>query len=565
MAVFATDKKQNERLDELHVREEEQLAEVLSHKYGVDYVDLTSKSIDTDALRLVPEALARQSEVAAFHKQNKEIFLAMRSPERPDALQVVQNIQQLGYTVHRFMVSRASLNHAWDRFHDISYATETEAGVLTLSNEVITQMLARLKKVEDVRAEVALHAGSKDAHRISRILEIIMAGGLSIGASDIHLEPEEAQVRMRYRLDGVLMDILTCDLPTYALISSRIKLLSGLKLNIKNAAQDGRFSIAVNDKDIEIRSSVLPGTYAETIVMRILDPKTIALPMEALGFDKYLMEIFDHEIAKPNGMILNTGPTGSGKTTTLYAFLNRVKSSEVKIITIEDPVEYHLPGIVQTQVSRDYTFAEGLRSTLRQDPDVIMVGEIRDAEVASTAVHAALTGHLVFSTLHTNDAAGTFPRLIDMGVSADILGASLTVAMAQRLVRRLCPDCREPHPIEGKDRATMDSLLRNIPHADELPANHDTMWLAKGCPKCGGVGYKGRIGIVEVILMDKQIEDTIRETSSEHEIWSAAKHQNIRRMAQDGAVKVLQGVTSLDELSRVVNLEDETMLAAFAS
>ena len=565
MAVFATDKKQNERLDELHVREEEQLAEVLSHKYGVDYVDLTSKSIDTDSLRLVNEPLARQSEVAAFHKQNKQIFLAMRSPERPDALQVVQSIESLGYSVRKFMVSRASLAHAWDRYHDISYATETEAGILNLSNEVISQMLVKLKKVEDVRAEVASHAGSKDTHRISHILEIMMAGGLSIGASDIHLEPEETQVRMRYRIDGVLMDILTLDLTTYSLISSRIKLLSGLKLNIKNAAQDGRFSIAVGQKDIEIRSSILPGTYAETIVMRILDPKTIALPMEALGFDKYLMEIFNHEIAKPNGMILNTGPTGSGKTTTLYAFLNRVKSSEVKIITIEDPVEYHLPGIVQTQVSRDYTFAEGLRSTLRQDPDVIMVGEIRDAEVASTAVHAALTGHLVFSTLHTNDAAGTFPRLIDMGISADILGASLTVAMAQRLVRRLCVKCREPHPIDGAARKTMDSLLNNIPHADELPANHDIMWMPKGCEICGGVGYRGRIGIVEVILMDKMIEDTIRQTSSEHEIWSAARHQNIRRMAQDGAVKVLQGVTSLDELSRVVNLEDEAMLAAFAS
>ena len=565
MAVFATDKKQNERLDELHVREEEQLAEVLSHKYGVDYVDLTSKSIDTDSLRLVNEPLARQSEVAAFHKQNKQIFLAMRSPERPDALQVVQSIESLGYSVRKFMVSRASLAHAWDRYHDISYATETEAGILNLSNEVISQMLVKLKKVEDVRAEVASHAGSKDTHRISHILEIMMAGGLSIGASDIHLEPEETQVRMRYRIDGVLMDILTLDLTTYSLISSRIKLLSGLKLNIKNAAQDGRFSIAVGQKDIEIRSSILPGTYAETIVMRILDPKTIALPMEALGFDKYLMEIFNHEIAKPNGMILNTGPTGSGKTTTLYAFLNRVKSSEVKIITIEDPVEYHLPGIVQTQVSRDYTFAEGLRSTLRQDPDVIMVGEIRDAEVASTAVHAALTGHLVFSTLHTNDAAGTFPRLIDMGISADILGASLTVAMAQRLVRRLCDKCREPHPIDGAARKTMDSLLNNIPHADELPANHDIMWMPKGCEICGGVGYRGRIGIVEVILMDKMIEDTIRQTSSEHEIWSAARHQNIRRMAQDGAVKVLQGVTSLDELSRVVNLEDEAMLAAFAS
>jgi type II secretory ATPase GspE/PulE/Tfp pilus assembly ATPase PilB-like protein len=277
------------------------------------------------------------------------------------------------------------------------------------------------------------------------------------------------------------------------------------------------------------------------------------------------MEIFDREIQKPNGMILNTGPTGSGKTTTLYAFLRKVHDPGIKIVTIEDPIEYHLPGIVQTQVSKDYSFALGLRSTLRQDPDVIMVGEIRDGEVASTAVHAALTGHLVFSTLHTNDAAGTFPRLVDMGISADILGASLTVAMAQRLVRRLCPHCKEEKQIDGEDRKTMDSLLKNIPHADELPENKDKMWIAKGCPKCGGVGYKGRIGIVEVILMDKIIEDVIRSSSSEHEIWKAAKHQNIRRMGQDGAVKVLKGVTSLDELGRVVNLKDETMLEQFAS
>jgi type II secretory ATPase GspE/PulE/Tfp pilus assembly ATPase PilB-like protein len=294
--------------------------------------------------------------------------------------------------------------------------------------------------------------------------------------------------------------------------------------------------------------------------MRILDPSTIALPMEELGFDKYLMELFKSEIQKPNGMILNTGPTGSGKTTTLYAFLRQVHSPEIKIVTIEDPIEYHLPGIVQTQVSKDYTFAQGLRSTLRQDPNVIMVGEIRDAEVAATAVDAALTGHLVFSTLHTNDAAGTFPRLIDMGVGAEILGASLTVAMAQRLVRKLCTVCREPAHIEGEDRKTLDALLKNIPHADELPANKDTMWLAKGCDKCGGLGYKGRVAVVEVILMDHAIEEVCRKASSEREIWAAARPQNIRRMAQDGAVKVLQGVTSLDELQRVVDLHDPVLL-----
>ena len=391
-----------------------------------------------------------------------------------------------------------------------------------------------------------------------------MGGALSLGASDVHLEPEEEGVRMRYRLDGVLIEVLMFDAPTYALISSRIKLLSGLKLNIKNAAQDGRFSIQVNEKEIEIRTSILPGAYAETIVMRVLDPATIALPMEALGFDTYLMQIFKQEISKPNGMILNTGPTGSGKTTTLYAFLRQVHRPEVKIVTIEDPIEYHLPGIVQTQVSKDYTFAEGLRSTLRQDPDIIMVGEIRDAEVASTAVHASLTGHLVFSTLHTNDAAGTFPRLIDMGVNADILGAAITTSMAQRLVRRLCPTCREAKPIAGADAKVLDPLLKNIPHPEGIPENRDTMWIPKGCDKCGGFGYKGRIGVVEAVLMDREVEECVRTTSSEREIWKAARHQNIRRMSQDGAVKVLQGVTSLEELGRVVDLHDEVMLEMIA-
>ena len=520
MTTQFNDKKQDERLEELRAREEEQLAEMLAQKYGVEYVDLTKKSIDSDALRLVPEAEARAAEIAAFRKINKKLFVAMRAPERPDSLQAAEKLARLGYQIQRFIVSHASLLHAWDRYHDISYATETEAGILTLSNETIQQMLQKLKTLEDVRAEIGSHAGSKDTHRISRILEIVMAGALSLGASDVHLEPEEESVRMRYRLDGVLIEVLAFDAPTYALVSSRIKLLSGLKLNIKNAAQDGRFSIQVNEKEIEIRTSILPGAYAETIVMRVLDPTTIALPMERLGFDKYLMEIFRMEIAKPNGMILNTGPTGSGKTTTLYAFLRQVHNPGIKIVTIEDPIEYHLPGIVQTQVSKDYTFAEGLRSTLRQDPDVIMVGEIRDAEVAATAVHASLTGHLVFSTLHTNDAAGTFPRLIDMGVNADILGAAVTTAMAQRLVRRLCGKCRESRVMRDEEKKLMEPLLRNIPHPEDLPQNRETMWAPKGCEACGGLGYKGRIAVVEVILMDKEIEETVRKTSSERDLWT---------------------------------------------
>lgn len=551
------DQKSEERLEQLHKREEEELARVLSQKYGVEYTDLSSKSIDTDALKLVAEVDARKAEVAPFRKIGKRLFVAMRAPERDDSMQIIQNLERLDYQVRRFMVSKASLEHAWDRYGDLSYATETEAGVLTISNESIQKMLAELKTVKDVANHVNENIGSKDTHRISRVLEIIMAGALSMGASDVHLEPEDPYVRMRYRLDGVLMEMITFDHPTYRLIVSRIKLLSGLKLNIKNMAQDGRFSIVVNDKEIEIRTSILPGNYAETIVMRILDPTTIGLSLEELGFDKYLLDIFMHEINRPNGMILNTGPTGSGKTTTLYAFLSAVHKPEIKIVTIEDPIEYHLTGVVQTQVSKNYSFAQGLRSTLRQDPDVIMVGEIRDGEVASTAVHAALTGHLVFSTIHTNNAAGTFPRLIDMGIQSEILGSSVNVAMAQRLVRRLCQHCRQSTPITGKEREIIDRLMTNAPHPEDMPENRDMMWLPKGCEKCGGIGYKGRIGIVEAIFMDEEMEKTVRATSSEREIWRAAAHQQIRRMAQDGVVKTLKGITSLDEVGRTVNLEEE--------
>lgn len=554
------EKKQEERLEELHAKEEEQLAQMLSAKYGVDYSDLTSKAIDSDALRLITEALARAAEVAAFHKVGKQVWVAMRAPERPDSLTILKDLESRGFTVRRFMVSSNSLAHAWDRYKDISYATETEAGILTLSYETIQEMLPKLKTLSDVSAEVTSYTASKDAHRISRVLEVIMAGALALGASDVHLEPEEVGVRMRYRLDGVLVEALMFDSPTYALISSRLKLLAGLKLNVKNAAQDGRFSIVVGGKEIEIRLSVLPAGYAETIVMRVLDPSTIALPMEALGFDKYLMDIFHHEVAKPNGMILNTGPTGSGKTTTLYAFLTAVKSPGIKIVTIEDPIEYHLPGIVQTQVSKDYTFALGLRSILRQDPNVIMVGEIRDDEVAQTAVQASMTGHLVFSTLHTNDAAGTFPRLVGMKVDPDVLGAAVTVAMAQRLIRKLCVHCRESRLIGAAEKKIIDRIVKNIPHPEDIPANRDAMWVPKGCDKCGGIGYKGRVAVVEVILMDAAIEACVRTSSSERDIWKAARPQGIRRMAQDGIVKVLQGVTSLEELGREVDLTNEVML-----
>lgn len=384
----------------------------------------------------------------------------------------------------------------------------------------------------------------------------------SLGASDIHIEPEDDFIQIRFRLDGVLIEVTKLDQETYHLLLSRIKLLSGMKLNIKETAQDGRFSIAIGEREIEIRSSTLPGNYGESVVMRLLDPASIQVKIQDLGVPDKLLKVFMEALAKPNGMILNTGPTGSGKTTTLYAFLRLKKTPEIKIITIEDPIEYHLDGIVQTQVDNEkgYDFATGLKKTLRQDPDVIMVGEIRDLETAETAVHAALTGHLVFSTLHTNNAAGTFTRLIDLGVNPKILTSAISMAIAQRLVRRLCDGCKEEKILEGENLILMKQVYESIKEK-EVPWS-DKTFTAKvgGCEKCNQTGYKGRIGVFEAVLSDKKVEEALESNPSEREIKEAAEHQGIMDMAQDGVTKILKGYTDLEELRRVVDLSTRSGL-----
>ncbi|MFC1730954.1 GspE/PulE family protein [candidate division KSB1 bacterium] len=558
MAKF-DESEQEERVEELRKEEEENLAQILSGKYGVKYVDLSQSSISTDALRLIKEDEARDYEVAGFHKIAKRLSLAVRAPNKKEVQIVIKDLEKLGYEVDVFMVSRASLERAWERYKDLSFSVESKAGVLDISGEEIVSLIQKLKTIPDVKTHVEEVMKLKKAYRISRILEAVLAGAMGLGASDVHIEPEETYVRLRYRLDGVLTDILSFDIETYGLLLSRIKLLSGLKLNIHNRAQDGRFSVAISGADTEMRTSVLPGAYGESIVMRILDPNAIAVPLEELGIPANLREILEYEITKPNGMILNTGPTGSGKTTTLYAFLRKIHNPEVKIITIENPIEYHLPGIVQTQTEGDnYTFASGLRSTLRQDPDVIMVGEIRDKEVASTAINAALTGHLVFTTLHTNNAAGTFPRLIDLDVNPKIIGSAVNVAMAQRLVRKLRDDYKKEVPLEGKDKEIIDQILNSIHDKSLIPENIQNPSTIFEATEDAPIAYKGRVGLFEAIIVDEEIEKLIAENPSEREISRAAHKQGILTMAQDGVLKALQGVTSLSELRRVIDLEENS-------
>jgi type IV pilus assembly protein PilB len=348
-------------------------------------------------------------------------------------------------------------------------------------------------------------------------------------------------------------------LDTYKLLLSRIKLISNLKLNI-SGAQDGRFSIKLPNSEIEIRTSLLPGAYNDSVVLRVLNPDAISVPLEELGIHPKILEVIFHETSKPNGMVLLTGPTGSGKTTTLYALLKKIHTPEIKIITIENPIEYHLPGIVQTQTDdkKNYTFAEGLRSALRQDPDVIMVGEIRDDETAGIAINSALTGHLVFSTLHTNTAAGTFPRLIDLGIDAKIISSAINLAMAQRLVRKLCPDCKKQIALEGGDKKVIEDIVSTISDKEYLKEIDTThMWQSTGCTKCNMTGFKGRTGIHEAIKMDYDIELVVRENASERDIKKVAEKQGLLDLRQDGILKVLKGITTMDELKRVIDIEKE--------
>lgn len=548
------DEKAVKKIDELKREEEEELALVLSKRHNVAYIDLSRRSIDTDGLRLIPEAEAKVAKVAIFELIGRKISLAVLSPNTDEVKKIVEDLERKNYTVIMFMVSRASLERAWTRYKEISFASETKAGVLDISNEEIQKIISDVKSLEDVKILIEDILKQKKSYKISRILEIILAGALSMEASDIHVEPEESFVRLRYRLDGVLTDIIYIDHETYNLLLSRIKLLSRLKLNVKSEAQDGRFSIKIGEDEIEIRTSILPGAYSESVVLRILNPKSIQVPMESLGMPDKIYKILEHEIKKPNGMLLTTGPTGSGKTTTLYAFLRKVHSPEIKIITIEDPIEYHLSGIVQTQVDhKDYTFAQGLRASLRQDPDVIMVGEIRDEETAETAINAALTGHFVLSTLHTNSAAGAFPRLLDLGINPKVISSAVNVAMAQRLIRRLCPICKKEVPIDTSKKEIILKKLSDLPEGVEKPQT-EKMWEAVGCDKCSGLGYKGRLGIFEIIMMSEKLNEVINQNPSEVEIENASREHGLPNMIQDGLIKVLNGTTTLEELSRVIDI-----------
>ncbi|KPJ54727.1 hypothetical protein AMJ47_03800 [Parcubacteria bacterium DG_72] len=391
--------------------------------------------------------------------------------------------------------------------------------------------------------------------KTTELIEIMLAGAIRLKASDIHIEPEEEEVKLRVRLDGILQDVLFLDNKIYKALTSRIKLLARLKLNVSDRPQDGRFSILFKDSAIEIRASSLPAEYGESIVMRILDPKNL-INVESLGLRDDMTKVFNREIQQPNGMIVVTGPTGSGKTTTLYAILRRLNKPEIKIITIEDPIEYHLEGINQTQVDhkKGYDFASGLRSIMRQDPDVVLVGEIRDLETAQIALQAALTGHLVLSTLHTNDATGTVARLQALGEKPVNISPAINIAIGQRLIRKVCSECKRMEIATTLELKQIKDALKGV--KIKMPEIKSELKIVRavGCKECNNTGYKGRLGVFEFFLIDDEMEKFILTSPSIVEMKEKAIKKGMITMQQDGFIKVVEGKTTIEEIKRVIGV-----------
>jgi type IV pilus assembly protein PilB len=567
MAITFDDALQNHKLDELHKNEEEELVRILSDKYGLPYIDLRGIAPEPDAMQYVKEEEARNAGCVPFKVVGRKLYVATLSPANEKLEALIRPLETRGSEILLYLCSHASLEHVLSRYADLNQSTKVESGMLQLTEEKMVTLMASFNNVDELRHQFDELLQSHALYKTTRMIELIVAGALKFDASDIHIEPEEEKVRLRYRLNGVLDDIAFFDFNALKNITSRLKLLSGLKLSTTASAQDGRFSIDLGTAEVDVRVSVVPGNYGESFVMRLLDPRHSVSNLDNIAFPPMLREIIDRALTKPNGVILTTGPTGSGKTTTLYAFLHKVYNPEVKIITIEDPVEYHFEGITQTQVQeeKNYTFLSGLRAALRQDPDIIMIGEIRDEDTAKVAINAALTGHLVLSTLHTNNAAGTIPRLIDLGVNEKVIAGALSLAIAQRLVRTLCPECKVEYETTEKEGRIITTILgemktsgRESQMMGHLPQGTYKIWKPIGCIHCEMTGYDGRIGIFEAIQMSEAIEKTLVTNPSEREIRAAAKEQGIPTLREDAIIKVLEGITSLDEVSRVVDLYSES-------
>ncbi len=532
---------------------EERAAQRVAETHNLLYVDISKAPISLEAVKVVPEAEAREAKVAGLEIKVRKLALAVVDPELPATKKAISDLISKRYDVRVVVVSPSSLALAWDFYKFVKAKTESVTGKIALTKERLDEMKASFATFEAIEKSFLALDFAKTSP--VTLIEMMLGGALAMRASDIHTEAEERRSKIRFRVDGLLHDVFK-DMPlaSYDGLVSRIKLLAGMKLNVSHEAQDGRFSVRLADKDVEMRVSIIPSEFGETVVMRILDPSATMVQLKDLGLRPDSLALVNKQINRPNGLILNTGPTGSGKTTTLYAFLRTLNNPEIKIITLEDPIEYRIEGIEQTQVDAEagYDFANGLRAIVRQDPDAILVGEIRDLETADISMQAALTGHLVFATLHTNDAVGVVPRLINLGVKAVSIGPALALAIAQRLVRVLCPTCKKIRALDAMTKANIEKFLGHLPaKVDPAPYKEWAVYEPVGCSECNGIGYRGRIGIFEFLEGGTDLEQTILKEASEVALKGLSERQGMVTMQQDGILKVLQGKTTIEEVTSI--------------
>lgn len=517
----------------------------LAHQQGYEYVNLTSEPIDLRIARLLPEPFVRRLMALPIRQEDQDLMVAMADPS--DILALDEISRASGLRVAPIFTTEADLEWAFSQLFTVGMKVTKAAGAMTDKIEFVEHGTNGASN-GDVEGSDVVILGTDESPPIIQIVDSILEGAIKDRATDIHFEPHMQDARVRYRIDGMLYDKALIPRLLYSAVVIRVKILASLDIAEHNKPQDGRISMRLKDREYDVRVGITSTAFGERVVMRLLDKTSVLVGLERLGLPPDQQKIVDAMVRKPHGMILVTGPTGSGKTTTLYSCLQRINETTKNIITIEDPVEYYLDGISQIPVRprAGVTFATGLRSILRQDPDVVMVGEIRDVETAKIAVNAALTGHLVFSTLHTNDAAGSVVRLVDMGIEPYFISSSLVATIGQRLMRTLCPKCKEAYPIEpslvgelGLEKDAKTKLYRPV-----------------GCKQCERTGYKGRFAVMEILRINDRIRELVLEHRPATAIHEAAIAGGMVSLVDAARAKVMNGTTSIEEFRRVIYLED---------
>lgn len=553
-ALPATQAKLQETMGGVRLKEKERETAEKAASQGLPYIQLRGFPIAPEALSLLTRDVAETLHAVVFFMVGDEIRIGTTTPGNEVQRMAERIAKERHANVSVYLISEDSLAYALKLYEKLPTPKEIIYGY-RIEEEDLTKYEKEISNFEDLQKKIT-EVSTTD------IITLIFGAALKIGTSDVHVEAEEEDVKVRFRIDGRLRDAATLPKTAWKQMIGRLKLLAGVKINIEDVPQDGRITIYLTNEKIDIRVSFLPTAFGESVVMRILRPKAIALEFDSLGIRGKALERLMQEIEKPNGMIITTGPTGSGKTTTLYAILKKLNSPTEKIITLEDPIEYKLQGINQSQVdhAKGYDFAKGLRSILRQDPDIVMVGEIRDVETAEIAIQAALTGHLVVSTIHTNSAAGAIPRFMSMGVKPFLLAPALNAVIGQRLVRRLKKETAIPAKLSAAKLKQVKEILSSISPASGEKLDLNKLTFYEPDPKQvtpNDDGYKGRVGIYEIFTMTPEIEELILSDKdvSEYKIQEVAIKNGMITMAQDGLLKALDGLTSVDEVLAVANVD----------